>query len=70
MPSRAADRLIEDARSIGSEKLRAAIVELADLELASRGGGRGGASEDTVAGACSAIAAAAGLVRAPGWCRA
>jgi len=49
MPSRAADRLIEDARRTGSEKLRAAIVELADLELASRGGGAGGASEDTVA---------------------
>ncbi len=49
MPSRAADRLIEDARSTGSDKLRAAIVELAELELASRGGGAGGASEDTVA---------------------
>ena len=48
MPSRAADRLIEDARSAGSEKLRAAIIELADLELASRGGA-GGAAEDTVA---------------------
>ena len=49
MPSRAADRLIEDARSAGSERLRRAIVELADLELASRGGGAGGAGEDTVA---------------------
>ncbi|MGA2928073.1 MAG: DNA polymerase III subunit delta [Solirubrobacteraceae bacterium] len=49
MPSRAADRLIEDARATGSEKLRAAIVELAELELASRGGGAGGAGEDTVA---------------------
>ena len=49
MPSRAADRLIAEARNAGSEKLRAAIVELADLELASRGGGAAGASEDTVA---------------------
>jgi DNA polymerase-3 subunit delta len=49
MPSRAADRLIADARRSGSEKLRQAIVEIADLELASRGGGAGGASEDTSA---------------------
>jgi len=49
MPSRAADRLIKDACNTGSERLRTAIVELADLELACRGGGAGGASEDTVA---------------------
>ncbi len=49
MPSRAADRLIADARRTGAEKLRAAIVEIADLELASRGGGAGGAGEDTSA---------------------
>lgn len=49
MPSRAADRLIADARRSGAESLRRAIEELADLELASRGGGPGGASEDTVA---------------------
>lgn len=49
MPSRAADRLIADARRSGSEKLRQAIVEIADLELASRGGGSGGAAEDTSA---------------------
>ena len=49
MPSRAADRLIADARSTGAEKLRDAIVEIADLELASRGGARGGAGEDTAA---------------------
>jgi DNA polymerase III subunit delta len=50
MPSRAADRLIADARRAGSERLRQAIEEIADLELASRGGGTGGgASEDTVA---------------------
>jgi DNA polymerase III subunit delta len=47
MPSRAADRLIADARRTGAESLRRAIEETADLELASRGGARGGASEDT-----------------------
>ncbi len=47
MPSRAADRLISDARSRGPERLREAIEVLADLELASRGGARGNASEDT-----------------------
>jgi DNA polymerase-3 subunit delta len=49
MPSRAADALISDARGRGSEQLREALEELADLELASRGGGSGGASEDTAA---------------------
>jgi DNA polymerase-3 subunit delta len=49
MPSRAADRLIKDATHTGPEKLRLAIELLADLELASRGGGSGGASEDTAA---------------------
>ncbi len=39
MPSRAADRLIADAGRAGSERLRRAIGEIADLELASRGGG-------------------------------
>jgi DNA polymerase-3 subunit delta len=47
MPSRAADRLIADARRAGAERLRVALEELADLERASRGGGPGGASEDT-----------------------
>jgi DNA polymerase III subunit delta len=49
MPSRAADRLIEDARASGTDRLRRAIEQLADLELASRGGGPVAASEDTVA---------------------
>jgi DNA polymerase-3 subunit delta len=49
MPSRAADRLIADARRAGSEKLRRATYEIADLELASRGGGPGGAGEETEA---------------------
>jgi len=47
MPARAADRLIADAREAGVEKLTRALEQLADLELASRGGGPGGASEDT-----------------------
>jgi DNA polymerase-3 subunit delta len=47
MPSRAADRLISDARQAGVDKLASALEELADLELASRGGGPGSASEDT-----------------------
>ncbi len=49
MPSRAADRLIADARRAGVDRLTQAICEIADLELASRGGGSGGANEDTVA---------------------
>ncbi|MFZ0040021.1 MAG: hypothetical protein WAK93_01840 [Solirubrobacteraceae bacterium] len=49
MPSRAADRLIADARAAGPERLRRATCEIADLELASRGGADGGAGEDTAA---------------------
>jgi DNA polymerase-3 subunit delta len=49
MPSRAADRLIADATRTGAERLERMIEELADLELASRGGGTGGAGEDTAA---------------------
>ena len=47
MPSRAADRLIADARGRGTDRLRQDIEEIADLELASRGGGPSTASEDT-----------------------
>jgi DNA polymerase-3 subunit delta len=49
MPSKAADRLISDAGRSGSESLGRTIEELAELELASRGGGSGVAGEDTVA---------------------
>ena len=49
MPARAAERLIADARRTGSEPLRRALERIADLELASRGGGPGAASEDTAA---------------------
>jgi DNA polymerase-3 subunit delta len=47
MPSRAADRLIADARRAGQDRLRRALEQLADLELDSRGGGSGASSEDT-----------------------
>jgi DNA polymerase-3 subunit delta len=49
MPSRAADRLIADARASGVDQLQRATCRIADLELASRGGGSGGAGEDTAA---------------------
>jgi DNA polymerase-3 subunit delta len=50
MPPRAADQLINDAQRLGSETLRGAIERIADLELASRGGGgKGGLGEDTAA---------------------
>ena len=50
MPGFAADRLIDDARRAGADTLREAVVQIADLEFASRGGGtRGGAGEDTAA---------------------
>ena len=49
MPSKAADRLIADAGRSGTENLQKTIEQLAELELASRGGGSGGAGEDTVA---------------------
>lgn len=47
LPSRAADKLIADARRAGVDKLRRGVEQLADLELSSRGGGPGAASEDT-----------------------
>jgi DNA polymerase III subunit delta len=49
MPARAADRLIADAGRTGAERLRRATVEIADLELASRGGLGGAGGEDTAA---------------------
>jgi DNA polymerase-3 subunit delta len=49
MPSKAADRLIADAERSGSDSLQRTIEQLAELELASRGGGSGGAGEDTAA---------------------
>ena len=49
MPSKAADRLIADARRSGTERLRQTLEQIADLELASRGGAKGAMSEDTAA---------------------
>ncbi|HLW95063.1 MAG TPA: DNA polymerase III subunit delta [Solirubrobacteraceae bacterium] len=49
MPPSAADKLIADAKRIGAERLERAICLIADLELASRGGSSGSASEDTEA---------------------
>jgi DNA polymerase-3 subunit delta len=49
MPSRAADRLIADAQRAGSANLQRMIEQLAELELASRGGGSGAGGEDTAA---------------------
>ena len=49
MPSRAADRLIADVGRTGAERLRRALESVADLEVSSRGGGKGGAGEDTQA---------------------
>ncbi len=49
MPARAADRLMAEARRTGAQQLRRALEEIADLEVASRGGGSGAASEDTAA---------------------
>jgi DNA polymerase III subunit delta len=49
MPPRAADAFIADAQRAGADRLRQATCEVADLELASRGGGSGGAGEDTSA---------------------
>jgi DNA polymerase-3 subunit delta len=51
MPRKAAEALIAAVRRTDSERLRAAIAALADLELTSRGGGDGPApaNEDTAA---------------------
>lgn len=47
MPAPAADRLIADASRSGVAKLRGALERLADVELATRGGGPSAASADT-----------------------
>jgi len=56
MPPRAADRLLADARRTDRDGLRATLVALADLELATRGGGS--LSEET-----AAVLAVAALAR-------
>jgi DNA polymerase-3 subunit delta len=49
MPSPAAEHFIADVQRTDTTALRAALAIVADLELASRGGTRGGLSEDTLA---------------------
>ncbi|HYV14430.1 MAG TPA: DNA polymerase III subunit delta [Conexibacter sp.] len=58
MPPKAAERFLADVQRTDVTNLRAALATVADLELASRGGMRGGLSEDTLAiEAIAAIAA-------------
>ena len=47
MPPKAAERFLADVARTDVESLQRAITLLADLELTSRGGGRGVLSEDT-----------------------
>ncbi|WP_249009983.1 DNA polymerase III subunit delta [Conexibacter sp. DBS9H8] len=47
MPPRAQDQLLNQARRIGTERLRRAVETVAELEAASHGGGSGGATEET-----------------------
>jgi DNA polymerase-3 subunit delta len=49
MPPRAADALIAGARRAGADRCSEAVCEIADLELASRGGRPGAPGEDTAA---------------------
>jgi len=58
MPPRAAERFVADVQRTDAASLRTALATIADLELASRGGQRGGLSEDTLAIAVIAAIAA------------
>jgi DNA polymerase III subunit delta len=49
MPPKAAERFLADVQRSDVQALRDALAIVADLELASRGGRRGGLSEDTLA---------------------
>ncbi len=49
MPPKAAERFLADVQRSDVAGLREALAIVADLELASRGGSRGGLSEDTLA---------------------
>lgn len=49
MPPKAAERFIADVQRRDVASLRTALAIVADLELASRGGSRGGLGEDTLA---------------------
>jgi DNA polymerase-3 subunit delta len=58
MPPKAAERFVADVQRTDVAGLRAALAIVADLELASRGGARGGLAEDTLAVAAIARIAA------------
>jgi DNA polymerase III subunit delta len=58
MPPKAAERFVADVQRTDVACLRAALAVVADLELASRGGARGGLGEDTLALAAIAEIAA------------
>src|SRR5262249_43027172 len=49
MPGKAAERFLADVQRTDVAALRDALAAVADLELASRGGARGGLGEDTLA---------------------
>jgi DNA polymerase III subunit delta len=58
MPPKAAERFVADVQRSDVARLRAALGIVADVELASRGGARGGLTEDTLALAAIARIAA------------
>ena len=58
MPPKVAERFVADVQRTDVAQLREALATVADLELASRGGMRGGLAEDTLAVAAIAKIAA------------
>ncbi|HKG40340.1 MAG TPA: DNA polymerase III subunit delta [Conexibacter sp.] len=58
MPPKVAERFVADVQRTDVSSLRDALATIADLELASRGGSRGGLSEDTLTVAAIAKIAA------------
>jgi DNA polymerase-3 subunit delta len=48
MPPKVAERFVADVQRTDVSGLREALATIADLELASRGGSRGGLGEDTL----------------------
>jgi DNA polymerase III subunit delta len=58
MPPKVAERFVADVQRTDVAELREALAVMADVELASRGGSRGGLSEDTLALAAIAKIAA------------
>jgi len=58
MPPKVAERFVADVQRTDVASLRDALATIADVELASRGGMRGGLGEDTLAVAAIARIAA------------